>query len=925
MADIKISQLPAATTPLAGTEVLPLVQSGETKKVTVADLRATAVTAVTGTAPVVSSGGLTPAISMAAANTSTNGYLTSTDWNTFNGKGSGTVTGVTATSPVVSSGGTAPVISMPAASTSASGYLTSTDWNTFNGKYSTGGALGTPSSGTATNLTGLPLTTGVTGTLPVANGGTGVTTSTGTGSTVLSTSPTLVTPVLGTPTSATLTNATGLPLTTGVTGTLPVANGGTGTTTPALVAGTNVTISGTWPNQTINSSGGGGSGTVTSVAATVPTFLSVTGSPITTSGTLAIAYSGTALPVLNGGTGTTTPALVAGTNVTITGTWPNQTINSGGGSGMVYPGAGIGNSTGTAWGTSYSTTGTGTVVALATSPTFVTPILGTPTSATLTNATGLPLTTGVTGTLPVLNGGTGVTTSTGTGSVVLSTSPTLVTPLLGTPTSGVATNLTGLPLSTGVTGTLPLANGGTGQTTAAAAITALTGTQTSAYYLRSNGTNSVLAALAAADVTGTLAVANGGTGVTTSTGSGSNVLSTSPTLVTPILGTPTSGVATNLTGLPLTTGVTGLLPVANGGTGTSTPALVAGTNVTISGTWPNQTINSSGSGGVSSFSAGTTGFTPSTATTGAVTLAGTLATTNGGTGLTSFTANGIVYASSTSALTTGSGLVFDGTNLGLNVTPSAWGSNYRVIQNAGGAFTQFNGGSIGMGQNFYDSGTAAFKYITTNAATYYYQGGGQHVWQNAPSGTAGTSATFTQAMTLDTGGNLLVGTTSVYGSAKATVSTGATNGIASTHTSAGGYRYLSNALSDGGTYYHIQFNDNGTSHGSITSTGSVTVYNTTSDYRLKNNQVLLTGSGEFIDALKPKIWNWAEDGSMGVGFVAHEFAEVSPSSVSGSKDAVDENGKPIYQAMQASSSEVIANLVAEIQSLRKRLTALEAK
>ena len=130
------------------------------------------------------------------------------------------------------------------------------------------------------------------------------------------------------------------------------------------------------------------------------------------------------------------------------------------------------------------------------------------------------LLTALSGTLAVANGGTGVTTSTGSGANVLATSPTLVTPLLGTPTSGVMTNVTGLPLTTGVTGTLP--------------------------------------------------VANGGTGVTTSTGSGANVLATSPTLVTPILGTPTSGVMTNVTGLPLTTGVIGTLPVANGGTGVTT-------------------------------------------------------------------------------------------------------------------------------------------------------------------------------------------------------------------------------------------------------------------------------------------------------------------------------------------------------------------
>jgi hypothetical protein len=139
-----------------------------------------------------------------------------------------------------------------------------------------------------------------------------------------------------------------------------------------------------------------------------------------------------------------------------------------------YPGAGIANSTGSAWGTSYSTTGLGTVVALATSPTFVTPILGTPSSGTLTSCTGLPVGTGISGL------GTGVATAL---AVAVGSAGAFVTfnGALGTPSSGVATNLTGTASGLSIGGNAATATSATSATTATNATnTAITDDTTTA-------------------------------------------------------------------------------------------------------------------------------------------------------------------------------------------------------------------------------------------------------------------------------------------------------------------------------------------------------------------------------------------------------------------------------------------------------------
>jgi len=358
----------------------------------------------------------------------------------------------------------------------------------------------------------------------------------------------------------------------------------------------------------------------------------------------------------------------------------------------------------------YTTTGTGNVV-LSTSPVLVTPTLGTPASVTLTNATGLPVSTGISGF------GTGVAVALGTnvgtaGSFVVNGGA------LGTPSSGTLTNATGLPLTTGVTGTLPVGNGGTGITTY---------TVGDILYASASNTLSKLGIGSAGQV---LTVAGGLPTWAASTG-GVTSFSAGTTGLTP--SSPTTGAVT----------LGGTLAIINGGTGqttasaafnalspiTSTGDLIIGNgagSATRLGIGANgYVLTSNGTtatwaastGGVTSFSGGTTGLTPAVATTGAITLAGTLATTNGGTGLTSFTSGGAVYATSTSALTTGTlPIASGGTNS--TATPTAGGVGYGT----GTAYGFTAAGTAGQYLQSTGAGTPAWTTISNSGvgSTGYY-------------------------------------------------------------------------------------------------------------------------------------------------------------------------------------------------------------
>ena len=118
------------------------------------------------------------------------------------------------------------------------------------------------------------------------------------------------------------------------------------------------------------------------------------------------------------------------------------------------------------------------------------------------------------------------------------------------------------------------------------------------------------------------------------------------------------------------------------------------------------------------------------------------------------------------------------------------------------------------------------------------------------------------------------------------------------------------------------FNGNGLV-GTITTSGSATAYNTSSDYRLKTDAKPMTGASERVQALNPVNFEWVADGTRVDGFLAHEAQAVVPESVTGTKDAVDADGNPEYQSID--QSKIVPLLTAALQEALTEITALKAR
>jgi hypothetical protein len=255
-----------------------------------------------------------------------------------------------------------------------------------------------------------------------------------------------------------------------------------------------------------------------------------------------------------------------------------------------------------------------------------------------------------------------------------------------------------------------------------------------------------------------------------------------------------------------------------------------------------------------------------------------------------------------------------GGNVGIGTTtPSSFPFGKLVIGTTSG------NGSATIASATTGEGTIAFADGTTG--TDGYRGFIQYNHTNDALifGTSGA-----EDMRIDSSGNLLVGATSVAQSGKFEVNGGSGDASAFINDSSNSARPIKcwNKASSGQRMIAFLTGTGATFAGGIECASTTTTYATSSDYRLKENIAPMTGALAKVAQLKPVTYKWKLDGSVGEGFIAHELQAVVPNCVTGTKDAVDENGKPEYQGIDTSF--LVATLTAAIQEQQALITQLQA-
>jgi len=199
----------------------------------------------------------------------------------------------------------------------------------------------------------------------------------------------------------------------------------------------------------------------------------------------------------------------------------------------------------------------------------------------------------------------------------------------------------------------------------------------------------------------------------------------------------------------------------------------------------------------------------------------------------------------------------------------------------------------------------------TNDANWL-RGNGTSLGFNSASGGFQWEIAGSEKMRIASNGTLLVGrTTAVSGTTRL--------GLDATASIAG----LVSETGPTSTVTHVRFYNGNGNIGNISTNGSATTYATSSDYRLKENVVGMTGATDRLKQLNPSRFNFIADADTTVdGFLAHEVQAVVPEAIIGTHNEVDGDGNPVYQNID--QSKLVPLLVATIKELEARITALEA-